>query len=66
MELLPKPKVEVVITPGGVEVVRLYGASWADDEAALALFRRLAPLLRQVRFFLGLDSEDGRPDGKPS
>jgi len=42
------PKVEVVFTSGGVEVVRLYGASWSDQEPALALYRNLAPFIRQV------------------
>jgi hypothetical protein len=58
-----QPKVEVVITPEGVEVVRLYGASWADEDAAVALFRRLSPFLRQVSLFLAGDAVH---ESKPS
>ena len=61
MNALTKPKVEVVFTPIGVEVVRLYGASETDDEAALALYGRLAPWLRQIRLFL--TSTDGDHSG---
>ena len=60
-----KPTVEVVISPTGVEVVRLYGASWADEEAAVALFQRLRPLLRQVSLLL-TPRGDTRSGAKPS
>lgn len=46
------PKIEIVITPEGVDVVRLYGASWADQDATVALFHTLSPWIRQVQDFL--------------
>ena len=49
MAELGKPKVEVVFTTDGVEVVRLYGASWAHQEPALALYHQLAPFIRQIQ-----------------
>lgn len=60
-----KPKVEVVVTPTGIEVVRLYGTSWSDQEPAMALYHRLAPLLRQIQEFLQPASNDW-PGRKPS
>lgn len=48
ISLQPKPKVEVVFTSDGVEVVRLYGASWSDQPFTVSLFNRLAPLIRQI------------------
>jgi hypothetical protein len=61
----PKPKVEVVINSTGVEVVRLYGSSWADEEIAIALLQRLRPLLRQVPGLLGVSALE-RKGAKPS
>ena len=58
MGLPSKPKVEVVVTPAGIEVVRLYGTSWSDQEAAVTLYQRLAPLLRQIQSFLESSAED--------
>jgi hypothetical protein len=52
VEPTAQPKIEVVITEEGVEVVSLYGTSWADEDAAVTLFRKLSPFLRQVREFL--------------
>ena len=64
MESPAQPKVEVVITPEGVEVVRLYGTSWADEDAAVALFHRLSPFLQQVRLLLvgGAKRLDPKPN----
>ena len=39
-------------SPAGVEVVRLYGASWSDQPSAITLFNPLAPLIRQIHVFL--------------
>ena len=56
-----KAKVEVVFAADGVEVVRLYGTSWSDQEPALALYRQLAPLIRQVH--VRFREEPVRPSG---
>jgi hypothetical protein len=55
-----KPKVEVVINSTGIEVVRLYGSSWADEEIAIALLQRLRPLLRQVPGLLSVPIDERR------
>jgi hypothetical protein len=47
-----KPKVEVVFASDGIEVIRLYGTSWSDQEPALALYRQLAPFIRQIHVWL--------------
>jgi hypothetical protein len=52
VDVLSKPKIEVVITRDGVDVVRLYGAGWCDSDAAVALYMRVAPLLRQIHVSL--------------
>ena len=64
MESPAQPKVEVVFTPEGVEVVRLYGVSWADEDAAVALFHTLSPFLQQVRLLLvgGAKRLDPKPN----
>ena len=48
----PKPKVEVVFAPDGIEVVRLYGTSWSDQPSAVQLFDRLMPFIRQMHDLL--------------
>ncbi len=59
----PKPRVEIVLSPEGVEVVRLYGASWDDQAPAVSLFDWLAPWIREVHFRLqhGKEPLSGKP-----
>ena len=61
MDSLPKPKVEVVITSAGVEAVRLYGTAWSDSEAAVTLFTRVVPFLRQIHAFLRPAEGNAKP-----
>jgi len=59
-----KAKVEVVFAADGVEVVRLYGASWSDQEPAVALYRQLIPFIRQVH--VRFRGEQMGPSSSPS
>jgi len=64
MKRTSKPKLEVVISPSGIELVRLYGTSWSDQEPAVALFGRLAPMLRQIHQFLAPGQRNDRSMAK--
>ena len=66
METIQKPKVEVVLTPDGVEAVRLYGANWSDQAPAVSLFDYLAPWIQEVHLRLQGAKKETSLSRKPS